>query len=393
MIEIENSDPFLVLKYSSDFQSTDWIDEKLESNDWLAILRVFRLNKTHFLKKTNDIYGQEYHFKIAVLEGQYYKIDNSVLGLNNNFFFHKKLSLREEFFVAKTKVSLLKIIDQNINEPIYIGGDKENMLPFEEFKKLVRKFPTTHELNLYRGARVTAIINNYFDTVKYKEEVYKSYINQKTIDKDSDLRSMFKYSELEKYSTLLERLKVMLNSENHYSEKNWQLEILPMILLLYPKYIKAIPEVSFKDIYSGKTRRLDFGLIDFMGNLDLIEIKIPFGKSIVSNSRYRDNHIPTRELSGAIMQVEKYIYYLNKLGKNGEQKLNDKYRSELPNNLNIKIVNPSAIIIMGRNQDLDETQLEDFEIIKRKYKNVVDIFTYDDLIQRLEMMIIQLKKL
>jgi hypothetical protein len=31
--------------------------------------------------------------------------------------------------------------------------------------------------------------------------------------------------------------------------------------------------------------------------------------------QYRNNHIPLRELSGAVMQIEKYIYYLNRWGK------------------------------------------------------------------------------
>jgi hypothetical protein len=84
---------------------------------------------------------------------------------------------------------------------------------------------------------------------------------------------------------------------------------------------------------------------------------------------------------------------LNKIGKNGEVELNKRYKSELPDDLEIKIVNPNAIIIMGRDNQLDRSQLNDFEIIKRKYKNVIDIFTYDELIRRMEILIKQLKKI
>jgi hypothetical protein len=185
----------------------------------------------------------------------------------------------------------------------------------------------------------------------------------------------------------------MLYNEINYSENQWQSDILQLILLLYPKYIKAFKEVKFKDIYSGITRRLDFALVDFMGNLDIIEIKIPFEKSIVSNTKYRDNHIPSRDLSGSIMQIEKYIFYLNKIGKHGEAELNKRYKKELPDDLEIKIVNPNAIIIMGRDNQLNKDQLYDFEIIKRKYNNVIDVFTYYELIRRLEILIKQLKKI
>ena len=46
---------------------------------------------------------------------------------------------------------------------------------------------------------------------------------------------------------------------------------------------------------------------------------------------------------------------------------------------------------MGREKELTTEQQRDFEVIKRQYKNVVDIITYDDLIRRLEFMISQLK--
>lgn len=55
--------------------------------------------------------------------------------------------------------------------------------------------------------------------------------------------------------------------------------------------------------------------------------------------------------------------------------------------MKIRISNPKAIIIVGRDQiggeDMTDSQLLDFEIIKRKYANMLDIITYDDLLRRL----------
>ena len=93
------------------------------------------------------------------------------------------------------------------------------------------------------------------------------------------------------------------------------------------------------------------------------------------------------------MQIEKYIYYLNKTGIAGERRLTEKYKEQLPENLEIKITNPNGMIIMGRDTNLTKEQLSDFEIIKRKYKNVIDIFTYDDLLRRMKIMIEQLRRL
>ena len=43
---------------------------------------------------------------------------------------------------------------------------------------------------------------------------------------------------------------------------------------------------------------------------------------------------------------------------------------------------------MGRTNDLkDSNQRLDFEIIKRHYSNVVDVISYDELVQRLDRII------
>ncbi len=85
------------------------------------------------------------------------------------------------------------------------------------------------------------------------------------------------------------------------------------------------------------------------------------------------------------MQIEKYIFHLNKSGRKGEQKLTAHCQKKgiIPKDFEIKITNPGGIIIIGRTQGLTDEQYQDFEVIKRKYKNIIDIMTYDDLIERL----------
>ena len=40
--------------------------------------------------------------------------------------------------------------------------------------------------------------------------------------------------------------------------------------------------------------------------------------------------------------------------------------------------------VMGREEGLTDVQKNDLEIIKRKYKNIMDIITYDDLIRKIK---------
>ena len=87
------------------------------------------------------------------------------------------------------------------------------------------------------------------------------------------------------------------------------------------------------------------------------------------------------------MQAEKYLFHLSKWGVKGENILTTKYAPGLPTGMRIRISNPKAIIIVGRDQIggaiMTGSQVLDFEIIKRKYANMMDIITYDDLLRRL----------
>lgn len=79
---------------------------------------------------------------------------------------------------------------------------------------------------------------------------------------------------------------------------------------------------------------------------------------------------------------------MNKYGKRGEEELTEKYKNKLPPGLKIQIRNPKAIIVMGRSNDMEKNgQQLDFEIIKRHYSNVIDLISYDDLLQRLDRII------
>ena len=90
-------------------------------------------------------------------------------------------------------------------------------------------------------------------------------------------------------------------------------------------------------------------------------------------------------------QVEKYIYTLNHGGSSAESKLQHDLAEELPEGMTVRIANPQGMLLMGRSNNLSSDQLLDLEIIKRQYKNVVDIMTYDDLLSRLRNIMKQLE--
>ncbi|MEY9746509.1 hypothetical protein ABIF65_005883 [Bradyrhizobium japonicum] len=98
------------------------------------------------------------------------------------------------------------------------------------------------------------------------------------------------------------------------------------------------------------------------------------------------------------MQAEKYLFHLSKWGVEGERQLTKKYASVVPNGMQIRITNPKAMVLLGRDKRADGTsaltdeQLFDLEVIKRKYSNMMDILTYDDLVRRLDNVIASLSQ-
>ena len=87
-------------------------------------------------------------------------------------------------------------------------------------------------------------------------------------------------------------------------------------------------------------------------------------------------------MSGAIQQIEKYIYCLNSSDK-AKADISSKLNPLLPEGVEARVVNPQGILLFGRSKDFNQQQLADFELIKRQYKHVADIMTYDDLLARL----------
>ena len=395
----------LLLHYTPE-REENWIKEAIDRRPYIKLKKTFTFWKELLIvdDKANDGVGDEFpdydefdttSFLFAILSGDYYKVIRGVIVDKFDIYIHKTLPVTANYFVADSNVSVFKVIGKIYNGNIYLGGDEPHSLSHEAFDNLLRVFPTTYERKKYVEARISSLFRNYFDNVKDAQKTYQKYVDKKLSNQGNNLSKIFQEYELAKYDIILDKLKTMLLHEIEYSEHQWQEEILQIVLLLYPKYVFVFREVLFiQNIPTALTEKsLDFLLVDSNGNTDIIEIKKPFENAIMTKGVYRDNFIPLRELSGTVMQVEKYVYYLNRWSEEGEKHGTIKYKSELPEGFTIKITNPSGIIIMGRENNLSIEQKRDFEVVKRKYKNVVDIITYDSLIERLETTIKQIKKL
>ncbi len=403
MIQFITDDNQVILSYNPDFTGEDWIKKAFEQRERVTLKKTFTLSSKHMLEdyKDDPVHemedidefedeDQRSFFLFAKRKGEYYKIKKGILVDDFDIYFSKDIPLELSFFVVDSKISVFSIFSDITKDDIYIGGDHENAIPESSFRQLITHFPNSYEKKKYVEARVSTVLKNYLENVKDSGAAYQKYMNNRPSIKGLDLKNDFRQSEFIKYTSLLTKLETMLAAEISYSERQWQEEILQIITLIYPKYIHVFKDVPIK-ADNIKDKFLDFLLVDSDGFVDIIEIKKPFENSIMTGTTYRNNYIPLRELSGTIMQLEKYIYFLNRWGATGEKVLTEKYGNQLNPGLQIKITNPSGIILLGRDNNLTPHQKADFEVVKRKYKNVADIMTYDNLLERLRSTIEQLR--
>ena len=392
-IRFEKSDNELILCYSP-YRGTEYIKNSFSMDEGISIKNTFFVTKSLLRKQDDNEFDivETVRFCIGTVEDCYVKIDSEVIGTNHCFYFSTDISLKLKMFIANNKISVLRMIDECVENDVYIGGswEKHNGISEEAFQELISTFPNHTELVKYAYSRIANILKEYFPECDKYQEIYEKYIDRK-IKKVKNENSTQQKTNLEieyaQFSTAISDLQRMLDSKS--IEKDFQKTIQDILLLLYPKYILCTREVKVFGV-DGHDKQPDFMLVDINGFIDILEIKTPYVQILTKQASYRNNYVPVREFAGAIQQIEKYIFCLATLEKNKEcvfKKLN----TLLPDDVNPKIVNPQGILLLGRSCDFNEQQKQDFELIKRQYKNIADIMTYDDLVQRLKNVVLSLE--
>lgn len=385
----------LYYKYESSY-GIGWILDKIRKKEEIIIHKIFFINNHNkvFIDEENDAVIIE----IGELDEDYYKISSEILGINYELYFYKDIKFDISFFKAQGfRKNLFSMIEDVIGnrKQLYIGGEKAD-ITIEKFKEILKNFPKKYEQDLYVDSRIYQVLENELDElINYSEklELYRNK-NNYTIKQENIFDEINAY-EIEKFKKILNHLKMMLKKQESYNEKQWQEEIIKIICLIFPKYIATFREVKIKvnsTTSNKKNELIDILLINNYGNIDIIEIKKPHKNKIISKNLNRDNYYPSIVLTQTIMQIEKYIYHLNRWGQEAEKNLNDVYRSRLPEGISIKNINPKGIVIMGDANGYSEKEQNDLEVIKKMYANVIDIITYDDLINRLENIIESIEK-
>ena len=324
----------------------------------------------------------------------YYQIEGRILGLNHNVYIGREAEVDIGWFFpvnVNTRRSIFQKLDRLIAEDVYIGGPEENAIPLSYWKWLLFNIPGRAEIDHYVEARMQQLFSEYLPTVKDGEGALKKLLAKwpkgelkKRRQGCFELAAAY---DKEKFGYLYSHLQSMLADSGTY-ESQWEGLIVRFICILYPRYIRCIRQLKVPEKFTKQgnivVRRLDIALLDADGHIDLIEIKRPSIGPIFRKTQDHDNNILGLELQKTLMQIEKYVLYLQKGGYALEQALNKQHPDLLPNGTLLKIVNPKGLVIFGRSNEFTPAQREDFEVIRRRYANIADIMTYDDLLARLK---------
>ena len=259
MIKFKQNGSDVLLIYTPEYSDPEWLNQKLQAEDWVTISRrIFTVTKEMLYDdpefSSNEFYPDDFIFKIGVVSEEYYIIKKEVLGINYDLGIHVSIPLERKLFAAHRNISIFRRINKLGLEKLTIGGDEPDALPKKVFDKLLKEFPNSYEMDRYAKARISSIIRDSLPIPDDYEEKYRKYLNKKKSRKGSQPREIFKKYESDKFLTLIDKIEEMLENTSPYTENQWQNEILQIVQLLYPKYIKAFKEVPVQDSLVGTDR-------------------------------------------------------------------------------------------------------------------------------------------
>ena len=214
------------------------------------------------------------------------------------------------------------------------------------------------------GNEIDLLINFVTDVIKKR---YKTGISKTKLFGEAKL----KVDEIALDDIIME-FESLLSKRS--TEKSWGNFLKRNLFLLDSRYVNSINELS---VMLARARKVDFGLVDYNGYLDIFEIKRASTR-LLNPKTDRGNYFWHSDTVKAITQAEKYLYQAEKKASS----LQDDIKRET--GIEVKVIKPRAILIIGSMKQLDnENKKEDFRVLQDSLKNV-EVIPYDDLFLRLK---------
>lgn len=219
MIRIYSLKDLLILDYTVD-HGPDWVKDKLKEDGSFTLRKTFTFEPKDLLDKSErekieraveadeDLEESEHDdpfdpeiisFILGRLVADYYRIDKAKITRNHDVYLHTSMKLDIKLFVSHRHISVFAKLAQFLQRDIFVGGEAENTIPEQIMWDLIKRFPNTHQKDLYEGSVITSLIRDYVDNIPDYRAKYEKYINKRKTVKASDLGHILKDQELHKF--------------------------------------------------------------------------------------------------------------------------------------------------------------------------------------------------
>jgi hypothetical protein len=278
----------------------------------------------------------------------------------------------QDFALICKKVSAI-IYESKVEKSDYIDDSFHTIFP-EEFKEQRESWRTgARKVISNLDQRIIPYISN--EENKILVNFFEDFIKKRYKSEDSK-HKLFSFAKIKIDDIAIDQ--IISELSNLIQKKSSEAELGELLkknlFLIDSKYIKVISEIN---LMLAGARKVDFGLIDSQGYMDIFEIKKP-STTLLAKTKDRGNYYWSTEAIKAIVQAEKYLH-------NAERKasiLTEDMRRE--KDVSVEVIKPRAFVILGSKLQLNNKQKkEDFQILRRSLKNI-EIILYDELLERIQ---------
>lgn len=171
------------------------------------------------------------------------------------------------------------------------------------------------------------------------------------------------------------------------AESEWQKFFDEYITLFDSRYVHKI---DYKNIATGITKYPDLVLVDIYGYLDFYELK-KSGTTLIQYDNSHKTWFWSKDVAMVISQVSDYLQKAKENALSYAKAIKEETETETEEGLNVNIINPRAIIVIGHTDQLKtDKKRNQFKNLRESLKDI-EFVLYDELLERLKNLLDSIK--
>ncbi len=189
---------------------------------------------------------------------------------------------------------------------------------------------------------------------------------------------LLKNAQILSLQEIIQKYEKLLN--DNPAESEWQKFFDDYITLFDTRYVHKI---DYKNIATGITKYPDLVLVDIYGYIDFYELK-KSGTPLIQYDNSHKTWFWSKEVSMVISQVSDYLQKSKENALSYAKAIKIETETEMEEGLNVNIINPRAIIVIGHTNQLDTNKKRNqFKNLRESLKDI-EFVLYDELLERLK---------